>query len=800
MKKLIAYIILLFVIRFVNAQNIQVLDATTLQPINNVSITDSESKNQTYTNNKGYAVLWQGANILIISHPDYHKKNISANDISDNKIYLQPQTIRLDEVVISANRFEEKRTDVAQKIEVISAKDLQNMSQQNMADVLQQTGQVLVQKSQQGGGSPIIRGFEASRVLLVVDGIRLNTAIFRTGHLQNILRIDNNILDRTEIVFGPASTLYGSDALGGVVHMHTRKPVFSTDDKTYLSGGSYLRFSSANTEKTAHANVSVGFKKLAFVTGITYSDFGDLIQGKNANPFVGNIWLRPDYVEPNNSDYTKDSLYINSNPFKQVKSGYKQYDVLQKIAFKQNDFITHTLNFQFSNTSDVPRYDRLAQRQGAGLRFAEWYYGPEKRLLAAYHLTISKESKLFDKMNLTLAYQNIDESRITRRFRNRNRFSQIENVNLYSFNLDLMKASGKHEIRYGAEFTHNIVASKAIKKDLSTGVETPDKTRYPDGGSTFTTAALFASHTWEINDKLILTDGIRFNYVNLDAKFQDTAIMKFPFSEASQTNQAITGSLGIIFKPVNSWRISLIGSTGFRSPNVDDLGKVFDSQPGRVIVPNNNIKPEYTYNIDLGIEKTFTDKLKINVTGFYTHVTNLITDKPFKYNDQDSIIYQGILSEVRANQNVNKAYITGTSLALYADLNDVFSFTSGVNVTYARITSDTIPIPLDHIPPVYGKTSFIVNLKKFRGEFFVLYNGWKYLGDYSTSGEDNLNQATPLGMPAWYTLNLRTSYQITKFVRMQFSVENILDYQYRVFASGISAPGRNFMITLRASF
>ena len=133
----------------------------------------------------------------------------------------------LNEIVVSASRFEEKRANVPQQMMMIKQKDIKFLSQPTSAELLQSSGQVLVQKSQLGGGSPILRGFEANKVLLVVDGIRMNNAIYRGGHLQNIISIDNSMLEKVEVIYGPGSVVYGSDALGGVIHFHTLKPQLS---------------------------------------------------------------------------------------------------------------------------------------------------------------------------------------------------------------------------------------------------------------------------------------------------------------------------------------------------------------------------------------------------------------------------------------------------------------------------------------------------------------------------------------------------------------------------------------------
>ena len=187
----------------------------------------------------------------------------------------------LEEVVVSANKFAERKRNINQKIDVISAKTIAAINAQNVGDLLTSTGNVFVQKSQQGGSSPVIRGFEASRVLLVIDGIRMNNAIYRAGHLQNVITVDQNMLERVEVLYGPASTLYGSDALGGVIHLRTKSPKLSLNKKLITTGVAFSRFSSVNNEKTVHADLSVGGKRFSWLQSYTYSYLGDMKMGSN---------------------------------------------------------------------------------------------------------------------------------------------------------------------------------------------------------------------------------------------------------------------------------------------------------------------------------------------------------------------------------------------------------------------------------------------------------------------------------------------------------------------------------------
>jgi hemoglobin/transferrin/lactoferrin receptor protein len=708
------------------------------------------------------------------------------------------RVVLMDEVIVSANKVAEEKIVVAQQIESISAKQVERSNPATTAEMLSNTGQVSVQKSQQGGGSPVLRGFEASRVLLMIDGVRLNNIIYRAGHLQNIITMDPSFLDRTEMLFGPSSTIYGSDALGGVIHLHTKKPQLSNvPGSMNVHGNAFLRYASASNEKTGHLDFNIGGSKFASFTSFSYSDFDDLRQGKNLNSTADSLWLRPLYAERINGE---DSLLKNENIYKQVFSGYSQYDILEKILFRQNDHVKHQLNLQWSNSSDIPRYDRLTDPDGEGLRYAEWYYGPQLRSLAAYDLNINSTNGFFNDYHAGISYQHIEESRHQRRFGRSGLQSRTEKVDVIGFSADARKQTERNDLRIGIDGQFNKLKSTAEERDIETNEISALDTRYPDGDNTINHFGLYASDTWRIDDAWILNAGMRLEYITLHSTFVSTEFFDFPFDAVDQNHFPLSGSLGIIWNGADQWRISLLGSTGFRAPDVDDLAKVFESGPGMVIVPNPDLQPEKTYNADLNVTKTFSDKVKVEAVGFYTLFRDAIVTDAFTFNGVDSIEYNGEKSAVFASQNKGKAFLYGANANVFIDFNDFLSLTSTITYTYGRIVNDTGNAPLDHIPPVLGKTSFIYHQKGFRGELFAAYNGWKHIDDYYLNGEDNEQYATPEGMPSWWTLNLRAQYQLNEHLLIQAACENIFDANYRVFASGISAPGRNFIVTLRGSF
>jgi hemoglobin/transferrin/lactoferrin receptor protein len=711
------------------------------------------------------------------------------------------QALNLDEIVISVNKVAESKRTIAQQTRTISAQEISQLNAQNAGDMLAATGLVMVQKSQQGGSSPILRGFEASRVLLVVDGVRMNNLIYRAGHLQNVITIDQNMLERAEVLFGPASTVYGSDALGGVVHFHTKKPIFSTSDQLLATGNAFSRYSSANNEKTGHVDFNIGGANVAWLSSINYSDFGDVRMGTKPQA-LDTLWgLRKFYAERIDN---KDVLTKNTDPYLQKFSGYSQYDILQKLAFKVGDKWTLGVNGQFSNSSNVPRYDRLTDPKGTGLNQSDWYYGPQKRFLGIFDGKWMDDAAFFQQISFNLNFQDITESRNTRGFGSANLTSRVEKVNVYGGNLDFQRKIANHDLRVGIDVQQSQVKSTAFLTAIATGIETQNaaSTRYPDGNNTLLNAAAYVTHTYKINDILTLNDGLRLGISNLQSSLVGQSFYKFPFTETKQNNSIWSGNVGIIYNPASDLKLSALVSTGYRVPNVDDLTKIFDTKKGAVVVPNTDLKPERTWNGEVGVAKNFGNTFGIEAVGYYTAFNNAILVDKFKFNGADTIIYDGVKSAVYAPQNKQKATLWGMSLTAKAQILDglqaymTYNYTKG-NVEATSITKAT---PLDHIPPAFGRIGISYIKNRLNASIFSNFSAWKRIADYRIGAEDNEIYATKGGMPSWWTLNAKLSTAITNHLTLQIGIDNLLDTQYRVFASGIHAAGRNIWGSARYNF
>lgn len=716
------------------------------------------------------------------------------------------KTSYLEELVISANKIPEQRRTISQQVKIITPSVIRNFNAQTTADLLQNTGVVSMQRSQQGGGSPTLRGFEASRVLLMIDGVRMNNAIYRAGHLQNAITLDNNVLDRAEVLFGPSSTMYGSDALGGVIHFYTRNPELSKNASLFTSGNAFTRFGSANHEKTGHIDFTLSGQRFGSLTSFTYSNFGDLKMGEKKNSAYDQEYGLRNVYAVRAADNTSDVLVTNSNPHVQKFSGYKQYDWLQKFLFKQNDRIQHVLNFQYSTSSNIPRYDRLTDAQGNGLRSAQWYYGPQKRLLTSYQLKVNNLGSLADGMTATLSYQNIEESRHDRRFNSNNLNHRTEQVNVWGLTVDFQKNRKANKLRYGFDGQFNNLTSTAYRENISTGAISAIDTRYPDGNNSLNYWAIYGSHTLELSENWTLNDGVRLGGSSLHSTFVDQSFFPFPYNSIKQNNTYASGNLGIIYTP-SSWKISLMSSTGYRVPNIDDLSKVFESVQGSsttnglLIVPNPDLKPEKTINVDVSVAKFFGEKARLETVFFATDFFDAIVTAPATFNGSPTITYNGFPANVMSNKNAGRAYLYGYSASGRVELTKTLALSASYNYTYGRVKNDSGPdTPLDHIPPAFGRVGLNYAKDKVKAELFSNFNGWKRLHNYSNSGEDNLQYATPNGMPSWYTINLRASYDLHKNFSVQAGADNLMDLQYRVFASGINAPGRNIFGTLRFKF
>lgn len=783
------------------SQVVKFVDGETGTPLELVTLISYKPSIIEQTNAQGQVDIsgFEGIDQIQIIFSGYEKQLVSYSELaaSEGPIALKPLSFYSDAVVVSASKWNQNIDDIPNKVVSITPSDNILQNNQTAADMLGATGAVFVQKSQLGGGSPMIRGFATNRLLYSVDGVRMNNAIFRGGNIQNVISLDPFSLERTEVLFGPGSVIYGSDAIGAVMSFKTMDPELSFTDNTLIKGKAVMRYSTANSEKTAHFDINVGWKKWALLTSFSAMDFGDLKMGSHGP----NEYLRPFYVERRDS---LDVIISNDNPQIQTPTGYSQLNIMQKVRFRPSKNWNLEYAFHYSETSDYDRYDRHIRLKNDLPRYGEWYYGPQKWMMNQLNIDHHAEHIMYDMMSVRFAYQTFEESRISRDFNEVLREKRIENVYAFSANTDFNKAIGKRiQLFYGLEYVQNEVLSRGINEDISTGYLSKGASRYPQ--ASWFSAGAYINSQYRITENLTLSGGVRYNQFLINAEF-DTAFYPFPFTTANLNNGALTGSIGLNYHPNDQWKITSNLSTGFRSPNVDDMGKVFDSEPGIVVVPNPNLGAEYAYNIDLGISKRFGKLIQLDVTGFYTILQNALVRRNYTLNGMDSILYDGELSQVQAIQNAAVATVYGINASFKLQTKSGFGVISHFNWQIGEEELDDGSVsPSRHAAPIFGTTAVTYNFKGLTLRLYADYSGAKSFEELAISeqAKDFIyaidNNGNPYS-PAWYTINFKAMYEFTESFTASAGLENITDQRYRPYSSGIVSPGRNFIISLKANF
>jgi hemoglobin/transferrin/lactoferrin receptor protein len=791
-----------------SAQIITIKDQQTGSPLEAVVLSGQGVRTTAITNTVGQADIssFKGFKTILVRCLGFKTLELTYNQIEalNFEIFLEHTSMHLDQVVVSATRWAQSSRNVPTKIIAITPEEVALQNPQTAADLLGISGQVFIQKSQQGGGSPMIRGFATNRLIYSVDGVRMNTAIFRGGNLQNVINLDPFAIKNTEVLFGPGSVIYGSDAIGGVMSFQTLTPQFTQDEKPLVTGKVITRYASANHEKTGHADISLGWKKWAMVTSISYWDYDHLRQGSHGPD---------DYLKgfhPQRID-GQDVLVIQEDPLLQIPSGYTQFNLMQKVRFKPNEHWDFQYGFHYSATSSYGRYDRHNRLRNGLPRYGEWDYGPQKWSMHHASLSHEKSNLIYDQMTLRIALQAFEESRISRDFNAFNRDRRIEQVDVYSANFDFTKnTSSRNTLYYGVEYVLNEVLSTGTNEILFSDQSKPDSiirgsSTYPN--ATWQSMALYINDEFRVSNRFTLQVGMRYNRITMDSDFTNNAdFFPFTFNSAQLSNGALTGSLGAVYRPSDTWVIKANLGTAFRSPNVDDIGKVFDSEPGAVVVPNPDLTPEYAYNVDLGIARIFFDKVKVNITGFYTLLDNAMVRRDFQLNGLDSIVYDGLLSRVQAIQNAAVATVYGLQAGIEIKLPAGFSFISDISYQVGEEELDDGTIsPSRHAAPLFGVSRLRYQTRDLTLELNTFYQGERRFENLAQEErrKDEIYAKDSNGnnySPSWYTLNFKMRYQFMPLFHVSGGVENLTDQRYRPYSSGLSGAGRSFILSLGASF
>ena len=785
------------------SQNLTIIDENN-KPVIGASIFSDFSNYETTDKNGNVSLdKFSRSDTLTIKQYGFKEEKLPKSKLKNTLILLYDNEL-LDEVVISASKFSQKFREVPKKVTQINRSMIEFTNPMTSADLLERGGYVYIQKSQLGGGSPMIRGLSTNRLVLSVDGVRLNNAIFRSGNIHNVISISPMNIENTEVIMGSASVLYGSDAIGGVMNFYTKKAKLSNDSNPNILININSRYSSASNEKMYHIDFNYGLEKIAFLSSFSKSDFDDLTMGIHGP----SDYLRPNYVTQNSAG--DDVLVTNSKPRVQRNTGYSQTNFMQKVLYEPNEDLSIDIGIHFSKTGNIPRYDRLIRtNENEGLYYSEWYYGPQEWLLINSQLTyIPKETKFYDELKFGSSFQRFSESRNSRRFSDSFLKSREEELDIFSLNLDFFKKiSENSNITYGLEMIENKVGSFAKSINISDLSETPISTRYPDNSS-LNSLGLYINYKTKIIEDVFFQSGVRYSSTVLKSDLsQNNIYYDFMYENTTLENGAFVGGIGLswVRNIYNNWKFNI--NTAFRSPNIDDLAKVFDSEPGSVVVPNPDLKPERSFGLEFGGYFRTKNNIELDFSSYVTYLYNsFIRDDFTLSNGASEIIYDGELSQIQALQNSSKSFIYGIEFGINMFLNKNFRMKSQHNLI-AGYELDDLPfgMPVRHIPPNYGNFHLIYNNGDFTIDTYLNYNSkisFNNLAEserakpYMYALDENGNPYSP----SWMTFNVRSKYSFSKMLNINFTVENITNKLYRPYSSGISAPGINFIFSFSYAY
>ncbi len=794
-------------------QVIKVVNYENKAPVPEVAVYQPQKGIILHTNDKGEVdiTIFHQKDTLYFEHPDFEPLRLTKQQIIANKyrVELHRNLSVLNTVVLSVSRNARRKADIPREVQIFDASQVEELTVSATPDLLLMSPGVSVQRTQGGGGSPVIRGLEANRILLVVDGVRMNNAIYHAGHMHHSITVEPAILERVEIISGP-SAIYGSDALGGVIHFITQTPVVNSRKK--FKGGFAGRFATANRETSFNLNWTYSARRWASLTSVTYSDFGDIRMGTLRLHGYDDWGVVREYSD--NDDTRYDSLPVpNKDLSIQPNTGFKQYDFFNKTVINACSDVHLILNTQFHTTSDIPRFDKLTEYKNGKLKYAEWRYGPMQRFLFSPQWEWDAGRKWINKLKIIPAYQNMRESRIVRRFGSLIRHYQKENLHVVSLNADA-EASFPRQCRlnYGVELMYNRLESRAYGKKLIvsdhrvTGLEGDYyvPTRYPNDRARYYDLAFYTDFRKRFNRLHFMELGLRFTQTYLDAAWKDLQWTSNPFGEVNMGNFAFTPMVSYIFSPEH-WKFSVNLGSGFRSPNIDDIGKIREKN-GKLLVPNPDLKPEYSYYGEVGVAKDFpATGLHLHAFAFHNILHHYIDRQPYSLGGQTHLVYNGDTVALYANVNNGNARIYGLDFLADWQLTPRLKWHADLSWIKGRKDNGQ---PMPSIPPLKIYSFVQVNSDYFDFILSGLYYARKPLDEYDiTGGMDNLEQ-TPLdpvtgeytGYPSWYIVNFYFKFNLTHTLTLNLGVENIFDVHYKRFASAVSEPGRNFKIQIVGKF
>jgi outer membrane receptor protein involved in Fe transport len=652
----------------------------------------------------------------------------------------------IDEIQVTATRRPAAVREVSAALTVVTAEEIARAKL--VTDSLAARPGVFVQQTTPGQGAAIIRGLKGSEVLHLVDGMRLNNAIFRNAPTQYLALVAPGSIERVEVLRGAPASLYGSDAVGGVVQAVSRIPAFETAGSRF---DALLAFDTADQARTVRAAAEFGDESLAALVSGEYLETGNRRVGGGSR------------VVPSAYDAKGARIAVSATP-----SATKRW----------------LFDLQYAEQPMTPRVDELVPGFGqVDPSSSEFFFAPNQRVFA--HVRHTRDDGLWGaSWTVDAGWQRIVDDRISRNYLSEIRRREGNRSDLAGLTVSANGDTQSGSWVAGIEYYYDRVDSTRIEEDLTSGVETRVASRFPDG-STMAQAALFGSTMHRLNARHTLTAGMRYSAVS-------TRLPAAGMIAATDVDQDdISADLGWLFDVTDRTQITANLGLGFRAPNVFDLGTLGERPGNRFNVPNPDLQSEHITQFDLGL-RHYGERWEIDVVAFLLHYTDRIA----------SVLTGDVTSTGRnviQSRNVGTADIAGLELGGRLQLSDNLSADVVVNVVRGEQSDESgVMDPGDRIPPFNGRLGL-----RYQWRDGLMIEPYLVFAD----GQDRLSprdiidpRIDPAGTPVWATANLRLSWNASETWHITLQLENVLDKRYRVHGSGIDSPGQNLYVGFTAGW
>ncbi|GMV29299.1 MAG: hypothetical protein AMXMBFR59_14240 [Rhodanobacteraceae bacterium] len=657
----------------------------------------------------------------------------------------------LEQIQVTATRAAKSNFDVATAVSVVGQDEIREKPALTVADYLRAQPGAFIQATTPGQAIPIIRGLKGSEVLHMVDGFRMNTAFFRNSPNQYFALADSQNVQQIEVVRGAQSSLYGSDAMGGVVQILTPEERFQGD--SWDGRGRFrAQYTSGDLSSLGRIAGAAGKDGISISGGVTVQDVG----------------LRKLGGDGGRLPYT----------------GFSAWAADTKLLWSPAAGHELMLSAAYLKQPKTPRVDELVTSfHQTQPNSSEFYFQPQDRLFVQARYVIEQDGGWFDRAEFHAGYQEINDDRRSRDFGSANRELEQNASRLRGVTATFNKEVGDHALVYGAEFYYDTIDSFRERLNINTNVVSARPSRFPDG-STMDSYAVFLNDSITLAPQWQLDLGGRYSSfdIELPANAQGVGVKLSP--------DDFTGNAGLTFKATDT--VHVVGNVGrgFRAPNIFDLG-VFGSRPGnRFAVPNGDLKPETVITYDLGLK---WDNPRWQAEAFVWKSN---------YKDKITSVETGELTSTGAiivrNENVTDLDLWGVEAGgrwYFSDtsqLYGVLNYTRG-DETYQGDTYDA-----DRVPPLNGRLGL---LHYFTPALSLDVNALYAARQDRLSPRDLTDpRVNPEGTAGWNTWNARLAWEFAPETRLTLLLDNIADRRYREHGSGADEMGRSASVIFDWAF